>query len=205
MMFLNILYLTREDLCVLRVKDAYSLHRVVFSLFDDVRNDHQKQEGISSGLLFTDKGFDQEHRKILILSTRPPNLPKYGRIESKALIESFLMQDCYGFEITLNPTKKDSITKKITPLRGEEAIKEWFINKAPLSWGFEVKKESLHIQNMDVKNFNKKGHHVTLSSATLVGQLTVIDQDKFIQSFQKGIGRGKAFGFGLLQITPLLK
>ena len=39
--------------------------------------------------------------------------------------------------------------------------------------------------------------------ATLKGELTVIDKDRFTQSFIHGVGRGRAFGFGLLQIVPL--
>jgi CRISPR system Cascade subunit CasE len=50
--------------------------------------------------------------------------------------------------------------------------------------------------------FNKKGNQVTLGSATLQGGLTVIDREKFKHSFCQGIGRGRAFGFGLLQIVP---
>ena len=39
-------------------------------------------------------------------------------------------------------------------------------------------------------------------SATLKGELRVTDLDYFRQSFLQGIGRGRAFGFGLLQIVP---
>jgi len=37
----------------------------------------------------------------------------------------------------------------------------------------------------------------------LKGELYVIDSEQFKQSFRQGIGRGRAFGFGLLQIVPL--
>ena len=205
MMIVSLLYLTRNDLYALGVQDSYSLHRVVYSLFDDIRSDRQKLEGEPSGLLYADKGGDVDQKTILILSDRFPNTPKHGRIESKVIPDSFLMHNHYGFEITLNPTKRDHSTGKTVPIRGSDAIKEWFIKKTIDSWGFEVTSERVQVQNTDVKIFDKKGHHVTQGSATLIGELIVTDQKKFIQSFQRGIGRGKSFGFGLLQIVPIIK
>lgn len=205
MIVVSLLYLNRADIDSLGIRDTYSLHRIVYSLFDDIRNDQQKLESESCGFLYVDKGGDRNSRKILILSNRPLNEPKFGRIESKVLAESFLMQDHYGFEITLNPTKRDHATGKTVPIRGADVIKEWFIRKASASWGFEVKSERLQIQNIDVKTFDKKGHHVTQMSVTLIGELAVTDRNKFIQSFKHGIGRGKSFGLGLLQVVPLLK
>lgn len=34
----------------LKITDGYSLHRVVYSLFDDVRSDEQKQGSVASGI-----------------------------------------------------------------------------------------------------------------------------------------------------------
>ena len=44
---------------------------------------------------------------------------------------------------------------------------------------------------------------VTHNSASFVGKLKVMDRAKFQESFRKGIGRAKGFGFGLFQIIPL--
>lgn len=48
------------------------------------------------------------------------------------------------------------------------------------------------------------GRNVTLSKARIIGELAVTDRDRFIHSFTRGIGHGKAFGCGLLQIAPLV-
>ena len=45
---------------------------------------------------------------------------------------------------------------------------------------------------------------MTLAQAHVSGQLQVIDRDRFQESFAQGIGRGRSFGCGLLQIVPLL-
>ena len=38
----------------------------------------------------------------------------------------------------------------------------------------------------------------------LSGHLRVTDREKFIQTFFRGFGRGRAFGCGLLQIVPIV-
>jgi CRISPR system Cascade subunit CasE len=56
---------------------------------------------------------------------------------------------------------------------------------------------------MAVQTYKKDCQLVTHGSATLKGELYVTDSEQFKQSFRQGIGRGRAFGFGLLQIVPL--
>ncbi len=201
-MIASVLRLSRLDVAALEVIDAYSLHRVVYDLFDDVRNDDQKRSGVSSGVLYADKGGDFHSRRILVLSARAPLKPEYGELEIKEVPENLLNHERYRFEIIVNPTKRDGESRKIIAIRGREEVMQWFANKAPESWGFTVYAPTLQVNNLSVKEFKKKGHSVTLGSATLQGHLTVKDRAKFIKSFHQGIGRGRAFGFGLLQIVP---
>jgi CRISPR system Cascade subunit CasE len=77
-------------------------------------------------------------------------------------------------------------------------------NKMAPSLGFEIQAESLEIRHAGVQTFDLgNGKIVTHNSATYVGKLQVTDRVKFQQSFRKGIGRAKGFGFGLFQIIPL--
>lgn len=202
-MIASVLRLTRADIKALHITDVYSLHRVVYGLFEDIRTESEKQTSAPSGILFADKGGDWNSRRILMLSNRTPRQPEHGRVESKPIPETFLQHSHYSFEAIINPTKRDKNTGKTVAIRGRETIKQWFIDKAPRSWGFTVKAESLEIQNIHVKTFTKKEHHVTQGGATIKGKLMVTDRNCFIQSFQQGIGRGRAFGYGLLQIVPL--
>ena len=202
MMIASILHLSRHDVKTLKIKDEYSLHRVVYSLFEDIRTPEQKQTGTSSGILYADKGGDEIHRKILILANRNPIVPEHGELVSKKIPDNFLDHEHYRFEIVINPSQRNNATRKIIPIKGREAIGEWFINKAPRSWGFSVNPQNLIISNNHVKCFDKKGHQVTQGYATVVGQFHVTDKAQFINSFQNGIGRGRAFGAGLLQVIP---
>ena len=203
-LYAAVLKLSRGDIKTLKITDAYSLHRVVYDLYDDIRNEQQKQESHSSGILYVDKGGDFNHRLILMLANRQPNTsPTYGEVEYKIIPDNFLQHQHYAFEITVNPCKRDNKTGKIIPVRERENIAQWFIDRAPSSWGFTVNPANLQVEKLAVQTFTKNDQKITHGSATLKGELKVTNQVQFIQSFQQGIGRGKAFGFGLLQIVKL--
>ncbi|MFQ5752396.1 MAG: type I-E CRISPR-associated protein Cas6/Cse3/CasE [bacterium] len=197
-MIASALRLSRADCKALDIKDAYSLHKTVYSLFP-------KQNGQVRDFIYADKGGDWSCRRILILSTRKPEIPEFGEIESREVSEPFLQWDNYGFEVTANPTRRNGPSKKTTPIKGRENLHKWFIQKAP-TWGFDVEPESLQISKIGVVSFDRdKSITQTHGTATFIGKLKVIDRQVFIKSFKQGIGRAKGFGFGLLQIVPIQK
>lgn len=198
-MIASVLKLKRADCKALRLEDAYSVHRAVYSLFP-------KRDGETRDFLFADKGGDWSCRQILILSERRPELPAFGEISSREIPDSYLTWDCYGFEVVLNPTRRNGPSKKTMPVKGAENLHNWFIQKAPLL-GFEVDAKSLQVGQVGVKKFSTltEGKKVvqTYGSATFTGKLKVIDREAFIHSFKHGVGRAKGFGFGLLQVVPI--
>jgi CRISPR system Cascade subunit CasE len=203
-LYAAVLRLSRHDVKTLKITDAYSLHRVVYDLFNDVRSDQQKQASLPSGILYADKGGDFNSRRILMLANRLPNLtPDHGEVEYKTISATFLQHPRYAFEVVINPGRRDKQTGKIVAVRGREAVSQWFIERAEKSWGFKVNPINLQIEKMAVQTFKKDCQLVTHGSATLKGELYVTDSEQFKQSFRQGIGRGRAFGFGLLQIVPL--
>lgn len=201
-MIASVLRLNRTQLKAEKITDLYSLHRVVYDLFEDVRSEEEKRAGRNSGILFVDKGGDVRYRQILILSDRPPKPPTHGELESKPIPEDFLDHNQYRFEILVNPVTRDSSSRRLMPVKGREAIAQWFMEKSLKSHGFAVDKQTLQVNKMAVHSFEKKGDQVTLNSASIQGYLTVTNREQFTHSFQQGVGRGRAFGLGLLQIVP---
>lgn len=203
----SVLHLDRAAIKALRVTDPYSLHRVVYSLYPDIRSDADKTSGTSSGILYADIGGDFRGRRILMLSNRMPAEQvddQYGQVHSKPIAETFIQQRDYAFAVVVNPTRRDSASGKLKPIKGREAIAAWFSERAASSWGFTVHPESLQVLNTDVQQFKDKAQRlVTLAQAHVKGQLCVTDSEKFSQSFSQGIGRGRTFGCGLLQLVPI--
>jgi CRISPR system Cascade subunit CasE len=194
-MIASVLTLNRFDWKAFGITDSYSLHRVVYSLFP-------KADTGCRDFLFADKGGGFNERRILIFSKRPPLQPGHGNIKSRNIPESFLTWNRYGFEIRLNPVKREKGGGKLIPIRGRENLVEWFCLKSE-NWGFITGRESLQIQSSGVQIFEKQNGQVTQNTATFIGKLEVCDRPRFIKSFEEGIGRGKGFGFGLLEILPL--
>lgn len=205
-MIVSELVLTREEAIALKLMDTYSVHRIVYDLFEDVRTEKEKTESVPSGILFTDKGIRDDKRLILILSNRPPRIPQQGTLQCRPLSDSFLMHDRYRFEVKMNPTKREKSSGKTIAIRGFEAIRLWFLERATEAWGFRVNEEGLRVNITSDQRFWKNPHNkVTQAVATFSGELEVVNREKFINSIQNGIGRGRAFGFGLLQVVPVLK
>src|SRR5579872_3062928 len=119
-MIASVWHLTSADMKALRITDTYSLHRIVYSLYEDVRTESEKLTSMPSGILYVDKGGDWSGRRILMLSDRLPRDPEFGKLESKCIPDNFFQHGRYAFEVTINPTKRDKNTRKIIPIIGRE-------------------------------------------------------------------------------------
>lgn len=194
------LILSQEAIKRLRISDAYSVHRVVYSLFDRSTVENHR-------ILYSDLGGDLFNHSVLIISNRTPNvdnLPLKVVVNSKPIPDNLFRLGYYRFRIKINVSKKDSKAKKIVPIRNKEEIIKWFVEKSPNAWGFSPLNNNLEIEKIEVLNFRGKDtHEVYIHQVTLAGILTVADLDKFKKSFSLGLGRGKAFGCGLLEICPI--
>lgn len=207
-MIASVLHLDRKAVKALRITDPYSLHRVVYSLYEDLRSSADKNASQTSGILFADQGGDFSGRQILLLANRMPAESidgQYGQVQSTPIPDGFLDYPHYSFKVIINPTRRDSASRKLVPVKGRDAICQWFCERAEQSWGFCVPSESLQAGKVEVLNFkDKRQNPVTICQAHLQGQLTITDPEKFRNSFTQGIGRARTFGCGLLQIVPFI-
>ncbi|MDF0604421.1 type I-E CRISPR-associated protein Cas6/Cse3/CasE [Neisseriaceae bacterium TC5R-5] len=203
----SLLQLDRHAVKALRLTDPYALHRIVYSLYPDVRSDADKQAGHSSGILYADQGGNFQQRRILLLANRSPADcvdGQYGTVNSRAVPDSLFQHHHYHFKVLINPSYRDNASRKIMPVCGEAATKQWFAQRAEQSWGFIVHPEYLQVDQQHVLRFDDKaGRPITLAQASVSGVLRVSHAERFRHSFTHGLGRGRAFGCGLLQIVPL--
>lgn len=208
-LFASVLHLSRKDVSALKINNPYALHLAVYKLFADVRTTEEKQQSLASGFLYADQGGNYKSRKILLLSNRPPNQQidnQYGQVLTKPIAENFLNYQHYRFKVIINPTKRASASRKLIPIKGREAISSWFTERTENNWGFKLVEPQLQIDAMNVLQFKGKNQRqITQAQAHLQGVLTVTNRQLFKQSFATGIGRGKAFGCGLLQLVPLVE
>jgi CRISPR system Cascade subunit CasE len=185
---LSKLLLDWKSLKSLSIKGVYRIHKLIYSLFP----------GEKRSFLFYDRPECRFGKEILILSEMQPLLPPVGILQSKVIPDSFLENSSYAFQIMLNAVKRNS-EGKLVPIIGKEEAAAWFLSKQN-SWGFEVIQDSFEVFETGVQIFEKGETKITQSKASFRGVLRVTDRSVFKQSFEQGIGRGKAFGFGLLQL-----
>lgn len=111
------------------------------------------------------------------------------------------------FRLLANPTKsiKEGLDKKSRGKRvqlvKEADLLEW-LSRQGERWGFSV--ESVTCSGTRDLRFRKKRGQtpVVLGTCTFEGLLVVNDAPAFRAALQQGLGRGKAFGLGLLSVAP---
>lgn len=124
------------------------------------------------------------------------------------LLERIKNGDKWRFRLTANPTK--SVSAQGQGSRGKKLAhittdfqKKWLVEKSEKS-GFSVTENSFDVVESRWLKFAKRGQRgVSLFSVTYEGVLEVTDADLFRRSLTGGIGRGKAYGMGLLTVMKV--
>lgn len=86
----------------------------------------------------------------------------------------------------------------------DEAAHKWIAQEKRLAgWGIsldmlpEIERYTQH------SSTKKTGNRIAFSSVDYQGILTIVDPDRFLAQYQKGFGRSKALGCGLMLIKPI--
>lgn len=144
--------------------------------------------------------------------TRPGESAHYGRLLAK--LEN---GQEWGFRLTANPVKRqrgkgDKILPHVTPAQQSA----WLRERAQ-QWGFEV----IPVENQEIADIplvtarkdlsfshrDSSGNigKVTLRKAQFDGALRITDVELFRKALVNGMGRGKAYGMGLMTLAPLTR
>lgn len=155
---------------------------------------------------------------LLILSQDRPELSdvvkQFGYdgelFETKAyepLLDKIVNGSRWQFKLTANPTKRikkgngDVPRGKVKALISVDQQEQWLSNHAD-AYGFELKPGDFRVTRNHTYTFKKQGkRRVSIFSVTFDGVLTVVDSEKFLSALTSGIGRGKAYGNGLLTVV----
>lgn len=155
---------------------------------------------------------------LLLLSQHRPELSgivkQFGYDEEPAetktyepLLDKIVNGSRWQFRLTANPTKcikkgnDDALRGKVKALVSVEQQEQWLFDHAD-AYGFALKPGDFRVTRTHTYTFKKQGkHRVSIHSVTFDGVLTVIDSEKFLSALTSGIGRGKAYGNGLLTVV----
>ncbi|MDO5581637.1 MAG: type I-E CRISPR-associated protein Cas6/Cse3/CasE [Planctomycetia bacterium] len=184
-----------------RLADNYAWHQELWQAFPNRPDD-------SRDFLFR---LDRRERflTVWILSTEEPVQLDWGEWKTKPVNSTFLKHHRYQFVLRANPTVmrvvrlEDGSRRKNgqrTAIYDADELKNWLIQKGNLS-GFTVEQA---VCDPPVKEyFYKDKKRCVQSRVDYTGTLSVVDYEKFQNAWLKGIGPARAFGFGLLLLSPI--
>lgn len=156
---------------------------------------------------------------LLIVSPEKPCFSdikkKYGYVEDADEIKSYdrflqSIQDgsIWQFRLVANPTRSENKGQetrgKVVAHVSERYQMEW-LNEKSLKNGFTILTEGSCVVGSDWKTFSRNGSRskVRLKEAVFQGVLKVDNADLFRKALINGIGRGKAYGMGLMTIMSV--
>ncbi len=154
-----------------------------------------------------------EKRYLLVVSEARPNADRmelYGVEGSFAckdydpFLNTIKKGDTFRFRVTLNPVHS-VITEtgkrgKVYPIYSEEGQRKFFLERT-VKFGFHVEEDQFLIMERGEETLRKKENkRVDLVKAVFEGILTVEDPELFITLLCQGMGREKAYGFGLMTV-----
>mgnify|MGYP003759320449 FL=1 len=117
----------------------------------------------------------------------------------------------WHFRLVANPTKSCPVREgqgigQRGLVRAHSSVryqKAWLLDRAE-KHGFALNEDNFNVVQTKWNIFNKGGankNRISLLGVTYEGVLTVIDTGVFLQSLTQGIGRGKAYGLGMLTVA----
>ncbi len=185
--------------------DSYAWHKRAWDCFpgqpDAARNFLTRLDDTGNGF------------RLLILSSAEPAKPDWCANhgwQSKVIGENFLTHPRYRFSLLANPTRKlaaprDAAGKrrsaKRIPISTREDLLDWLGRKAA-QHGFSITIEEIRTIPRPRQSFVKTGKAGLHTATEFTGILTVTDPELLHQAFATGIGSAKAFGFGMLCLSP---
>lgn len=153
---------------------------------------------------------------LILVSENKPNLTlleKYG-VEGSAQTkeyDGFLSNikngDSMRFRVTLNPVISESQGSgkrgKIKPCYDEKSQIKFLLDRSNLN-GFSVDIDSLLLKEKGTSILEKRGfRQINFLKIVFEGILTVEDADVFRKLLVTGLGKHKAYGFGLMTVIPI--
>ena len=205
--------------------DVYSQHRFVMTAFPDFlasSTSHQGAQSAGNILYRTETTSDRRGVSILVQSGEEPNWDKTNDVHPDSIrfcnqkedSRVFSNGDNLRFRLRANPTvcrvNRDSEgnrNPKRVGLYKEEEQLEW-LSRIGERHGFSVNLQAVLVTDLNKKDGYKPADETGSQKQSIKcymvdydGKLTVTDAEALHRALQHGIGRGKAWGCGLLSLA----
>ena len=124
-------------------------------------------------------------------------------------LNTFKNNDRMTFRVVLNPNKSISDRSlrrgKVIPLLQEDEQFKYLIDRSEKN-GFSLNSKDFYILKSNFETLYKpNGFKLDLIKAEYQGELTITDVEKFKNALTNGIGKKKAYGFGMMTVIPVTR
>jgi CRISPR system Cascade subunit CasE len=185
--------------------DHHSLHRAVMALFPAVLPGAEQERRAASKILFR---LDETATGPVVLVQSllaPTHLPPTAKVKAVHCGTAMTPGTPVKFRVAVNAVirrRRPDGKHRDDPLP-EDQVDEWLAGKlVGALTGVTILASARSIYGVD-RNGLKKGLSVALQVDTLDGVGTVHDPNRLLELVVDGVGRAKAYGCGLLTLSPL--
>ncbi|NNG20978.1 type I-E CRISPR-associated protein Cas6/Cse3/CasE [Naumannella sp. ID2617S] len=135
-----------------------------------------------------------------------PSNPTTRSASLDGLLTALSPDQQWAFRITVNPTHRADHggRKKVLAHVTVDQQTQWLLDRQDRLGCSLVDADgapTFTLEGRDVKQFRREEGRVTLATATFGGLLSVQDPDRLREVVTQGLGRGKAYGCGLLTLA----
>ncbi|MCH9055144.1 type I-E CRISPR-associated protein Cas6/Cse3/CasE [Parathermosynechococcus lividus] len=203
-MYLSQLILNRRQLQIYQdLSNAHRFHQRIMQAFPDEENcDRPRQDW---HILFR---HEPDSDVVLVQSAIEPDWSKLPagylhdhRVKPINLgADQFTLGRVFQFRLRANPSKRDHQTKKTVGLYRRSEQLAWLKRQGDRC-GFRLHSADA-IPSPNVFGIKEKGvAPIRMTTALFQGVLEVTAPDQFVVTVQRGLGRGKSYGCGLLSLA----
>lgn len=215
------IYLSRATLLLppIIAGDAAAEHRLIHALMSGERADAQRD------FLYSRTTVSNDGRpRFLVQSAEPPRNSALFSVETKQMPLAFAVDDELAFALTANPTQhrrvesgnkySDGIGDALAALSVEERKRRRaeVIHERGFAWlsargehgGFSVEPHRVVVEDYGRTYVSRDGaRDIPVTYVSIRGVLTVTDPDVFAKTLRIGLGRSRAFGYGMMKIRRI--
>lgn len=210
------MYISRVEVDIFNRKKTRDLmHLGAYHSWVEDSFPEEKEKQIRSRKLWRIDVIDKKMYLIVVSENMPDLtlLEKYG-VEGSAQTkdyDGFLKKikngDVMRFRVTLNPVVSESLGEgkrgRIKPCYDEKSQIQFLLDRSNIN-GFSVDIESLLLKEKGMSLLKKRGFgQINFVKIVFEGILKVEDADIFRKLLVTGLGKHKAYGFGLMTVIPV--
>jgi CRISPR system Cascade subunit CasE len=188
MMFITKVEVCHQDAAKHRLTTGYRWHMAIWSAFGNRNGLRPYVYHLNSGLA----GY-----RILMVSKKMPQPQKWGIWETKPMF-STIQPGQYMFQLRAHVVRRNDDGEHY--LTDPEDLSNWVTSRVGNA-GANVLTVAAGMPMLD--DIKKPGGNIRLNRVDFQGVIDVEDPERLKSALVSGIGRARAFGYGLLQIKSI--